>query len=1328
MTAPYDSAADELAAIIEQIADGALSPEAAAPLIAAQLAAVAPTQFLQYSKILQVQGRIEGMFITEGAPNDVLGAVGSTALDLTNRVFYGPKTEEGWGAGIDLFNGAVNQNQLLVEDYGAVADSTAIDNTAAINAAEAAAALVDGTVKYRDGVTYYYKGTLVAARDRLSWSGRNTRLIYNGASQTRDHFVIGDGVTAYRDAIITGIEFGSITTMTAGTAVRARLLCRSTLDIEIQGQELNETLGNTLWNGLWLDGFDNVTVEGEAFTAQNDVIRVNGAAAGPKAELFLSGVRKAFDGQCGLRIGGDAGGVYLGTSTWAQNLNNVVIDQTLRPVANREIMIENAILDFPLTGGNNLVIDDAGFVQVQIGAAWLGSAPNHNLWIKNCGGNVAMGGGYRVYNAGVDGIRIDDADAVVLLGSGQIHGNGPASGTAWGVNATVASNRVTIDGAQIFGNGNTGSRNVNPANPPLVRSFSNYAEFTDVAAGKVLAPEQFVDANFGSYLSGGNPFTAYDANDYETYDRSANRWSRFIAGGQVMALSLLGLAIGPGNDALLTRGGAGIIDQRNGVNAQAHWITNTWTDGSNFERGVVGWNGNNFDVNTAQAGTGTSRNLRLYTTGAGELQLGVNSNISWKIGSGGHWLANADATYDIGASLANRPRDLHLSRHVTAGGSLIAGSSSSFAFSARAGFLSPADGVLAMSNNAGTDFGRLIGGPSASASYPSWKRSGAGWQARVGDDSALTTVEASNLFSTSLFLGSGGVLQWASDLMLYRGAANRLSQYNGTAAQRRDWFNTRTDASNGEWAGVDWQTTVNVARFGTFKNGTGSTRVLQFVVGNTDVFQINGNGHQAWSTDNAFDIGVSGAKPRTGLFGTSLGIGVNSAPSPLTVQSASVAAPIATFNDGAGYALAYFGTAVDNPLGRGYLVLQNPGTDGNGAGVQFRSNNGANSAVFSLDGSGNVVFRVQGNTTNSVLVFDNFGTNSNNAIWFRTGGANTRLIIANNGNISVNLATATLGWTGRTAMSSSADGNLLLTNAAGASFGLLQGGGTTNAFPAWKRSGAGWDARLADDSGLTFIGASSLILNGQATLTADGSHIFAQRNGANAQTFRLYNSWTDPSNFERASMSWGSNVFSIRTGGLGTGAQRAFVVDGSTFTVATGGTDRWQWDASGHQLPQADNVYNLGSPTQRVSQAFFVNPFVYANTPAFTIVEKDEAADGKVWNLRVNGGVMTWGVENDSYASPTNWMSVTRSGLTVSNITFAAAAITLSAPVTTTSVKTTPVLFSALPAAATAGAGTRAYITDATVAFTSANIGTIAAGGGANKSPVTSDGANWLIG
>jgi hypothetical protein len=57
-------------------------------------------------------------------------------------------------------------------------------------------------------------------------------------------------------------------------------------------------------------------------------------------------------------------------------------------------------------------------------------------------------------------------------------------------------------------------------------------------------------------------------------------------------------------------------------------------------------------------------------------------------------------------------------------------------------------------------------------------------------------------------------------------------------------------------------------------------------------------------------------------------------------------------------------------------------------------------------------------------------------------------------------------------------------------------------------------------------------------------------------------------------------------------------------------------------------------------------------------------------------------------------------------------------------IKQDPVAVSALPNAATVGAGTRGFVNDATATTFASTV----AGGGANKVPVYSDGTNWLIG
>lgn len=57
-------------------------------------------------------------------------------------------------------------------------------------------------------------------------------------------------------------------------------------------------------------------------------------------------------------------------------------------------------------------------------------------------------------------------------------------------------------------------------------------------------------------------------------------------------------------------------------------------------------------------------------------------------------------------------------------------------------------------------------------------------------------------------------------------------------------------------------------------------------------------------------------------------------------------------------------------------------------------------------------------------------------------------------------------------------------------------------------------------------------------LLRDSAGTLAQRNVTNAQTFRLYNTFTDASNFERGFMRWNANVLEIGTEAGGTGGNR----------------------------------------------------------------------------------------------------------------------------------------------------------------------------------------------
>lgn len=103
------------------------------------------------------------------------------------------------------------------------------------------------------------------------------------------------------------------------------------------------------------------------------------------------------------------------------------------------------------------------------------------------------------------------------------------------------------------------------------------------------------------------------------------------------------------------------------------------------------------------------------------------------------------------------------------------------------------------------------------------------------------------------------------------------------------------------------------------------------------------------------------------------------------------------------------------------------------------------------------------------------------------------------------------------------------------------------------------------------------------TTLVPAAAVLEQRNSTNAQTFRIYNTFTDASNYERAEFVWSSNVFKIQTTALGTGSQRELRLDapgaGGFLGFYTGSSPRWSISSSGHFSPSTDISYDIGDST-----------------------------------------------------------------------------------------------------------------------------------------------------
>ena len=181
--------------------------------------------------------------------------------------------------------------------------------------------------------------------------------------------------------------------------------------------------------------------------------------------------------------------------------------------------------------------------------------------------------------------------------------------------------------------------NLAAANVPII-SVSNYSLTGSQA-------DSMVDLA-GTWDTSGTP-TAIKLNMTDTASNASSLLMDLQVGGASK------FRVGKGAGAFFE---ANLFEQRNGTNAQAFRVYNTYTDASNYERGSVRWVGNGFKIGTEAGGTGTLRSTVI--DGATVAFTIGGSGTIWTVNASGHFVAGADNTYDIGASAATRPRNLYM--------------------------------------------------------------------------------------------------------------------------------------------------------------------------------------------------------------------------------------------------------------------------------------------------------------------------------------------------------------------------------------------------------------------------------------------------------------------------------------------------------------------------------------------------------------------------------------------------------------------------------------------------------------------------------------------
>lgn len=464
------------------------------------------------------------------------------------------------------------QNLFFVtpEDFGAVPDDPATDNSAAIARAEAflAALPYRGELRFADGRDYYFKSTLNMNRPAGVWRGSLTRLIYNGASTTTDLVVFGSTAainvaTELKDALMQGFQILSVTQMTGGTALRARKAVESNFqDVELQTQRGYETLGNNLWHGFWLEWGSTVAISGIAYVCQGDAIRVNGAPAGysgGKSDLFIN-VNKISGAQVGLHLGGAFGGVYCSPdTTFISNTIHLLEDNKINNVefswgaeANREFFADGSVFDFtadnpdfaPGSGGANIQIDGPGECLFTFSGCWIAGGKGANVWIKSTSGAKVNFTGCRFFDAqphatnGLlgDGVLVDGTSAFVNITGGSIHGY-----RGYGINPRTNGHGVMWNGMLIY-SGEPGSQPINRTTTTnAIADFGNIRARSLQSLGNVtIADGQalFIGTSaMGFYTTGTIRYHEFNPNAFISYATTDPEYT-FALPGSPNALKL----------------------------------------------------------------------------------------------------------------------------------------------------------------------------------------------------------------------------------------------------------------------------------------------------------------------------------------------------------------------------------------------------------------------------------------------------------------------------------------------------------------------------------------------------------------------------------------------------------------------------------------------------------------------------------------------------------------------------------------------------------------------------------------------------------------------
>lgn len=124
-------------------------------------------------------------------------------------------------------------------------------------------------------------------------------------------------------------------------------------------------------------------------------------------------------------------------------------------------------------------------------------------------------------------------------------------------------------------------------------------------------------------------------------------------------------------------------------------------------------------------------------------------------------------------------------------------------------------------------------------------------------------------------------------------------------------------------------------------------------------------------------------------------------------------------------------------------------------------------------------------------------------------------------------------------------------------------------------AGAGWISRSGGYFGWSDEDFNTMAGNFDLRLYRDAADVLALRRGTTAQAARIYNTFTNSSNYERGFLRWASNRFEIGTANAGTGTRRPLLFAGNSESTADPTTTEYPTDKDWgiHKNTTSSNVF-----------------------------------------------------------------------------------------------------------------------------------------------------------